>query len=74
MASKRAEFSDEIRQAVDASGLSRYSICEATGIAESTMSRFMKGKGMSLRNIDSLARFLHLSVKRSGRVRSPQGK
>ena len=59
-------LSDEIRDAVNASGMSRYAIAKALGIAESTMSRFMSGKGgLSMEYIDLLADLLglHIAVK-----------
>ncbi len=57
-------FSDQIRAAVDASGLSRYAICKAIGLPESSMSRFMSGKsGLSLDALDRLAALIGLSVK-----------
>jgi len=57
-------FSDQIRQAVDASDMSRYAICKALGIDQATMSRFMAGSGMELANIDRLAELLGLMVTR----------
>lgn len=63
MAKKQPKLTDEIRQAVDASDLSRYRICKLLDIAESTMSRFMSGKaGLSLDTLDSLAKLLDLHV------------
>lgn len=56
-------FSNQIRRAVDASGMSRYRICKTLGIDEATMSRFMAGAGMELSRIDKLAALLGLSVK-----------
>jgi transcriptional regulator with XRE-family HTH domain len=57
-------FSDQIRAAVGASGLSRYRICKEIGIAEATMSRFMNGKGgLSMASLDRLAELLALGVK-----------
>jgi transcriptional regulator with XRE-family HTH domain len=59
-------LSDEIRDAVNASGSSRYAIAKALGIAESTMSRFMNAKGgLSMDYIDRLAELLgmHIVVK-----------
>jgi transcriptional regulator with XRE-family HTH domain len=57
------KLSDEIRDAVNASGLSRYSIAKNLGIAESTMSRFMSGKGgLSMDYIDRLAQLLRLHI------------
>lgn len=62
MAQKRIKMSDQIRRAVDASGMSRYRISKELGIAESTMSRFMSGGGLSQSNIDALASLLGLNV------------
>jgi transcriptional regulator with XRE-family HTH domain len=57
------KLSDEIRRAVDASGMSRYRICKMLGIAESTMSRFMSGGGLSMKSIDALAEVLDLHLE-----------
>ena len=56
-------FSDQIREAVDASGRSRYAICKEIRLAQSAMSRFMAGEsGLSLEVIDRLAECLGLAV------------
>jgi transcriptional regulator with XRE-family HTH domain len=63
MGKQRLKLSDEIRQAVDACGLSRYRISKTLGIAESTMSRFMAGKGgLSMEFLDALAELLDLHL------------
>jgi transcriptional regulator with XRE-family HTH domain len=57
------KLSDQIRNAVAASSWSQYRIAKELGIAESTMSRFVNGKGgLSLDNIDRLAELLGLSI------------
>ena len=57
------KLSDEIREAVNASGMSRYAIAKSLGIAESTMSRFMNGKGgLSMEFMDRLAELLGLHI------------
>jgi transcriptional regulator with XRE-family HTH domain len=61
MAGRR--FSDQLRDAVAGSGMSRYAICKAVGLTQSSMSRFMNGKGgLSLDTIDKLADLLGLTV------------
>jgi transcriptional regulator with XRE-family HTH domain len=56
-------FSDQIRDAVNASGLSRYAICKAIGFNQGAMSRFMSGKGgLSMDALDRLAELLNLAV------------
>jgi transcriptional regulator with XRE-family HTH domain len=59
----RLRFSDELRQAVDACGMSRYRLCKELGIAESTVSRFMSGeRGLTMKCLDALAALLDLHV------------
>lgn len=64
MEKRRIKLSDQIRWAVDASGLSRYRISKELGIAESTMSRFMSGKGgLSMQYLDAIADLLRLGIR-----------
>jgi transcriptional regulator with XRE-family HTH domain len=61
----RTRFSDQIRAAVDASGMSRYRICKEIGLSEAAMSRFMSGKaGVSLAVLDRLAELLTVVTRR----------
>ena len=70
MSKQRKRLSDQIRAAVDASGLSRYAICKATGIHQPAMSRFMARKsGLTLANIDAMADLLKLELKPGRRGR-----
>jgi plasmid maintenance system antidote protein VapI len=67
MKSKR--FSDQIREAVNDSGLSRYRICCDIQLSQAAMSRFMDGtNGLAMDTLDRLAEYLGLSVK----VRKPK--
>ena len=70
MSKRRVKLSDQIRRAIDAAGVSRYSICRTTGIGPAAMSRFMQGRqGMTLANLDRLADVLGLAVVARGPVR-----
>jgi len=73
---RKVKLSDQIRAAVDGSGLSRRQICRATGIDEGAMSRFMAGRvGLSLATLDRLADVLRLRVvARSPETIPPQGR
>jgi transcriptional regulator with XRE-family HTH domain len=74
MVKKRVKLSDQVRQAVDASGLSRYAICKELGLAQATMSRFMSGKGgLSMGYLDALADMLGLNVTVSENERAKRG-
>ena len=75
MAVKRMTLGDQIRAAVNASGVSRYAICAAAGLDKGTMSRFMAGHvGLSLPTLNALADVLGLDVVARGpvKVRPPQ--
>ena len=70
MARKRPKFSDQLRRAVDASGLSRYRIAKLLGVSESLLSRFMAGRWLGQLTLDALAALLDLHVatgKKKGR-------
>jgi transcriptional regulator with XRE-family HTH domain len=70
MGKRRTRLSDQIRKAVDASGLSRYRIAKEIGIVESAISKFMAGKGgLSLEKLDALAELLGLSLTKSRATR-----
>ncbi|MCB9875821.1 MAG: helix-turn-helix transcriptional regulator [Planctomycetaceae bacterium] len=56
-------MTDQMRQAIDDSGLTRYRIAQDTGIDESTLAKFYNGKrGLSLENLDRLFEYLGLRI------------
>jgi len=63
MGKERVKLSDQIRRAIDGSGLSRYRICKELGFSQATMSRFMTGRGgLSMEVLDALADLLGLDI------------
>jgi transcriptional regulator with XRE-family HTH domain len=63
MAKRGIKLSDQIRRAVEGCGQTRYAIAKATGIAESTLSRFIAGeRGLPMNTLDQLADYLELSI------------
>jgi transcriptional regulator with XRE-family HTH domain len=62
MARKQVKFSDQLRRAVAACGLSRYRIAKTIGVSESLLSRFMSGKWLGQETLDRLAELLDLDV------------
>lgn len=64
MAKKRTQsMSDQLRQAIDDSGLTRYRIAKETGISESTLSQFYNGRrGLSMESLNALGEFLQLKI------------
>ncbi len=72
MSKRRAKLSDQIRQAVDGSGQTRYRISKQTGIDQSTLSRFMSGeRGLPMNTLDKLAGYLDLNIT-VGKGRKPR--
>jgi hypothetical protein len=63
MPQKRLPISEQLRQAIRDSGVSRYRICKEIGLPESTMSHFMAGDcGLALSTVDRLGELLALSI------------
>jgi transcriptional regulator with XRE-family HTH domain len=64
MTTKRTpKLTDQIRRAIDDSGITRYRIAQETGIDESTLAKFYNGtRGLSLDNLDLLCGYLKLRV------------
>jgi hypothetical protein len=56
-------ISQQLREAIDASRLSRYRICKEIDLSESTMSHFMAGDcGLALATVDRLGELLKLRI------------
>ena len=64
MAKRRSKkMTDQVRQAIDDSGLTRYRIAQDTGIDESTLAKFYHGtRGLSLDNLDLLCEYLGVRI------------
>jgi transcriptional regulator with XRE-family HTH domain len=59
----RPSFSDQLRNAVEGCGTSRYALAKQLGVSESTLSRFVAGKqGLTLATLDKLTRLLGLEL------------
>ncbi|MCE9553408.1 MAG: hypothetical protein K8T91_08535 [Planctomycetes bacterium] len=68
---KRMTISQQVRQAIEASDVSRYRIWKDTGIDQGTLSRFMAGDGgLSLEGLDAIGELLGLEIV----IRKPRGK
>ncbi|WP_197533730.1 helix-turn-helix domain-containing protein [Symmachiella dynata] len=57
-------MSDQIRQAIDDSGLTRYRIAQEAGIDESALAKFYNGhRGLSMKALDRLGEVLNLEIR-----------
>ena len=66
---------DEIRDAIDASGKTRYRIAQESGIAESVLSRLMSGeRGLSIDALERLADYLGLEITMRRKQRRRKGR
>jgi transcriptional regulator with XRE-family HTH domain len=80
MARKKAKqkrsnlVSDQLRQAIDDSGVTRYRIAQETGISETALALFYNGqRGLSMKALNALGEFLQLKII-SGRKPEQKGK
>ena len=75
MAKKRTnQLTDQLRQAIDDSGLTRYRIAKETGISESALAQFYNGhRGLSMEALNALGEFLQLKIT-LGRKPETKGK
>ncbi len=75
MAKKRTKLlTDQLRQAIDDCGLTRYRIAQETGINEAALSKFYLGqRGLSMKALNALGEFLQLTIT-LGRKPDTKGK
>jgi transcriptional regulator with XRE-family HTH domain len=67
---ERRELTNQIRTAIERSGLTRYGIAKASGVAQSALSRFVSGKGsLTLSSLERLAPVLGLRIVTEKKVR-----
>jgi hypothetical protein len=64
MSKKRTNLlTDQLREAIDDSGLTRYRIAKETGISESALAQFYNGhRGLSMEALNALGEFLQLKI------------
>ena len=64
MAKKQAnKLTDQLRQAIDDCGLTRYEIAKRTGIDESALAKFYNGhRGLSTEALNALGECLQLTI------------
>jgi transcriptional regulator with XRE-family HTH domain len=75
MATRRTNLlTDQLRRAIDDSGITRYRIAKETGISESALSQFYNGhRGLSMEALNALGEFLQLTIT-LGRKPESKGK
>jgi len=77
MAKKRTKskkLTDQLRQVIDDSGMTRYRIAQETCISEATLSKFYLGqRGLSTEALNALGECLQLTIH-LGRKPEPKGK
>ena len=58
-----SQLTDQLRQAIDDSGLTRYRIAKEAGISESALAQFYNGhRGLSMESLNALGEFLQLTI------------
>lgn len=68
---RKRKMSEQVRDLIDGCGISRYELSKRTGIAQSTLARFMsKERALSQRALDAIGEELALEVISRHRKRS----
>lgn len=71
---KKIPLTNQLRAAIDQSGLTRYRISKETGISEPSLSKFYLGqRGLSMDALNALAECLQITIH-VGRKAEPEGK
>jgi hypothetical protein len=71
----RTKLSDQVRQAIEECGETRYAICKATGLDNATLCRFISGeRGLSMNALDTVAEYLELDIVRRRRTSKVRAK
>jgi len=66
------KLSEQFRQAILLSGVSRYEIAKATGVSQSTLSKFVLAqRGISIEVMDAIGAFLGLKIVSVSEKQSP---
>ena len=64
-------LSQQLREAIIKSGISRYEISKQTGVSQAALSRFVLGKrGLSVKAMDAIGLFLGLSITKRRRSKN----
>ncbi len=67
-------LTDQLRQVIDDSGLTRYRISKETGVSESALAQFYNGhRGLSIEALNAISEFLQLKIT-LGRKPNKKGK
>ncbi len=70
-----ARLLDELRDAIEASGKTRYRIAQESGVAESILSRLMSGeRGLSIDALETLADYLGVEITMRPKQRRRKGR
>jgi predicted transcriptional regulator len=59
---KHAKISDQLRQLIEQSGMTRYQISKLSGVDQAALFRFLTGKDISTKTFDALGECLRLKL------------
>ena len=71
---RRKKLTDQLRQAIDDCGLTRYEIAKRSGVDESALAKFYNGhRGLSMEALNALGECLQLTIKLGLKSRKNDG-
>jgi transcriptional regulator with XRE-family HTH domain len=67
-------LSEQLRDAIEKAGVSRYEISKATGVSQSTLSKFVLGTrpGLSFDAMDRVGEYLSLVIVKKSQPKKPK--
>ena len=75
MKKRSPTLTDQIRQAVETCGKTRYQIAQETGVDQASLCRFVSGeRGLSVENLDLVAECIGLRVVVEGKPKKRKAK
>jgi len=69
-----ATLTEQLREAIEAAGVSRYRISKETGVSAAALSKFVLGqRGLSNKAMDAVGEYLGLAICKQRKPRKKQG-
>jgi cyanate lyase len=69
-----ATLTEQLREAIETAGVTRYEIAKQTGVGQAALSKFVLGqRGLSNKAMDAVGEYLGLAICKQRKPRKKQG-
>lgn len=70
-----ATLTEQLREAIETAGVTRYEIAKQTGVSQAALSKFVLGqRGLSNKAMDAVGEYLGLSICKKRQLRKKKGR